>query len=146
MPDCGVTDETLYRMKGKLTEHYGIERDIVRNATPEKMSEILLEYAKPFMDVVTSDSKEEYDKSIKIAMILWNCAIIESAKGSKGRKEIEKVLKPVLSDAESKGVLRFMLERKREMFPNNNRIIMGYELTETPDGFHLSVASTTPSI
>jgi len=146
LPDenCGITDETMARMKDQLNEQFGIEHEMIRDSSLEKMSDILLEYGKPFMDLVQTDNKADYEKSIQISMMLWNYSIMQDLRGSDGRKEIEKMLKPVMPDAKSKEVLRYMLERKRQMFPDNNRIMLNYELTETPDGFHLSVASTLP--
>ena len=55
-----------------------------------------------------------------------------------------KMLRPVMPDAESKGVIDYMIARKRQIFPDNKRIILNHELTETPDGFHLTVASSIP--
>jgi hypothetical protein len=48
-----------------------------------------------------------------------------------------------MPDAESKKTVRYMLERKRQMYPDNKRFVINYELTDEPDGgFHLSVVST----
>ena len=142
--NCGITDETMERMQEQLDEQYGIGHEMVRDSSLEKMSDILLEYGKPFMDLVQTGSKADYEKSIKISMMLWNCSIMQELKGFKGSKKIEKMLKPLMPDAESKEMVKYMLERKRQMFPDNNRIILNYELAEAPDGFHLSVASTIP--
>lgn len=142
--DCGVSDESLSRMKDKMQEMSGgIGHELIRDSSLEKMSDILLEYGEPLLDTIDSDNKAEYEKAIMISMMLWNCAIMQEA--PKGRKKIEKMLKPIMPDAESRSVVKYMLERKREMFPDNKRMIMNYELAETPDGFHLSVASTIPS-
>ena|GEM_PF-4669259 len=139
--DCGVSDETMSRMKGKMQKMSGgVEHELIRDSTLEKMSDILLEYAKPFMDTVESDNKEEYENAIRISMMLWNCAIMQE--GAKSRKEIMKMLKPAMPDAESKSVVKYMLERKRQMYPDNRRMMINYELSETADGFHLYVAST----
>ena len=140
----GITDKTIARMQAELSEQHGIEHRIVRDRTLEKMSDILLEYGKPFLDIIDTDNKSEFEKSIKISMILWNCAILHETGGAKERRKIEKMLKPVLPDAESKGVFKYMVERKRQMYPDNKRIILNYEISETPSGFHLSIASTIP--
>ena len=58
------------------------------------------------------------------------------------KKERKDKLKSVMPDAESRSVVEYMLERRRQMYPDNRRMLMSYELTELPDGFHLSVAST----
>ena len=141
--DCGVSDETMSRMKGKMLEISGAKQKLIRDSSLEKMSEILLEYAKPLVDVVETDNIEYYEKAIKISIMLWNCTILQET--TKSRKEIMKMLKPVMPDAESKSIVNYMLERKRQMYPDNKRVIMSYELSETAEGFHLSVASTVTS-
>ena len=139
--DCGVSDETLTRMKHQLSERFGDNHDVIRDSSLEKMSDILLEYGEPFMETIDTDDKAEHEKAIMLSMMLWNFSIMQDS-GHKDRKKIEKMLKPLMPDAESKSVVKYMLERKRQMFPDNKRMIMNYELSETPDGFHLSVAST----
>ena len=142
--DCGVSDESMARMEHQMVERYGLEHKVIRDNTLEKMSDILLKYGEPLVDTIDSDDKAEYEKAIMMSIMLWNCAIMQDM--SKDWKVIEKMLKPIMPDAESKSVVECMLDRKREMFPDNKRIIMNYELTERPNGFHLSVASTIPAM
>jgi hypothetical protein len=140
--EVGISDETIYRMEKELSEQYGAEHKVFKGLSDEKMSEVLLEYGKPFIEIINTENKEDYEKSIKISMMLWNCAIMYDSGDKKDRKKIMKMLKPVLPDGESEGVFSYMAERKREMFPDNKRIILNYEITETSGGFHLTVAST----
>jgi len=139
---CGITDDSLARMKCEMLERYGIESNVIRDRRLEKMSDILLEYGEPLLETIVSNNKAEYEKAIMMLMMIWNCAIIQEE--PKGWNEAKRMLKPLMFNAESKSVVRYMLERKQEMFPDNKRMIMNYELHETTDGFHLSVASTIP--
>jgi ABC-type iron transport system FetAB ATPase subunit len=142
--DCGASDESLKRLESKMLEMSGgKEHKVIRDSSLERMSDILLEYGDPLFDGINTDNKKEYEKAIMMSIRLWNCAIMQEE--PEGKKEIEKMLKPMMPDAESKSVVRYMLGRKHEMFPKNKRMIMNYELTETADGFHLTVASTIPS-
>ena len=141
--DCGVSDESAARMKDKMNKQFGVEHGIVRDSSLEKMSDILLEYAEPFMNIIKTDDNEEYEKAIKISIILWNCSIMEGV-GKQKRRETEKILKPMMPDAEARSVIRYMLDRKLHMFPDNMRSILSYDLTYKPDGFNLCVASTIP--
>ena len=140
MEDCGVTDESFARMKNQLIERYGTEQEVVRDNTLEKMSDIIMAYGKPLFTGIEADDRAEYEKAIMMTMMLWNCALMEET--PKGLKKTRKMLKPMMPDAESKSVVEYMLRRKNEMFPDNKRMMLDYELTEGPDGFHLSVAST----
>jgi hypothetical protein len=139
--DCGISEESENRLKQKLREMSGIDHEIIRDSTLEKMSDVLVDYAKPFLDTIDTDNKEEYEKVIMMAIIFWNRAITEGT--IKGHKKIKELLKPIMSGAKSRKVVRYMLERKRQMYPDNKRVILNYELTEVPDGgFHLSVVSS----
>jgi hypothetical protein len=139
--DCEISEESVNRLKQKLREMSGIDHEIIRDSTLEKMSDILLDYAEPFLDVIDIDNNAEYEKIIMIAIAFWNCSIMEDS--PKSRKKIRKLLEPIMPDDESRSVVQYMLERKQKMYPNNKRMILNYELTETPGGgFHLSVAST----
>ena len=141
--DCGISDESLARMESQMTEQYGAEYKMIRDKTLEKMSDIILEYGQPLIDTIDSDDKEEYKNAIIMTIILWNCAIIEAPPIN--WKKLKKELKPMVYDDESRSVVKYMLERKWEMFPDNKRIIMNYELNETPNGLYLSVASSIPT-
>ena len=106
------------------------------------MSDIILDYAEPFIDAIKTYTKEEYEKAIMIAITYWNCSILQDS-SKISRSEIRKMLKPITPDSESKSIANYMLERKRLMYPNNKRMIINYEVTESAGGgFHLSVAST----
>ena len=139
--DCGVSDELFDRMKDKMIElNDGIKNKLIRDSSLERMSDILVEYAKPFMDTIDCGNREEYEKALMLSIMLWNCSIIGEKHND--HKMVKKMLKPIMPDADSKMVMSYMLERKRQMYPNNKRMIINYELTDTPDGLHLSVAST----
>ena len=140
--NCGVSDESFDRMKSKISEIGGFTGDLIRDSSVEKMSEILLKYAEPFIEAIDTDKKPEYEKAIQISIMLWNFAVMQE--DPKSYKEVKKMLKPLMPDAESKSIVKHMLDRKRLMYPNNKRLIMNYEITETQDGFNLSVASTMP--
>jgi len=142
--DSGVLDDSFNRLKDKVSKISGFEHDlIIQDSSQEKMSEVLLEYGEPFLDSIDPQDRAEHEKAIQLSMMLWNCAIMQD--DPKKRKEVKKTLKALISDAESKSVVLHMLDRKRLMFPNNKRIIVSYELTETQRGFHLHVVSTPPS-
>ena len=139
---AGVSEEIANRLKHKVSEINGLEPKFIRDNNLERMSDIIVDYAEPFLKAIRTETKAEYEKAILIAITYWNCSILEDS-SKVSRNEIGKMLKPITPDAESKSVANYMLERKRMMYPDNKRIIMSYELTELAGGgFHLSVAST----
>ena len=139
---AGISEEMANRMKQQIIERNGFEPKLIRDNTLEKMSDIIFDYAEPFFKSIKNETKKEIEKIIKIAIIYWNCSIMEES-SKVNRDEIKKMLKPITPDSESKSIANYMLERKRLMYPDNKRVIISYELTELAEGgFHLSVAST----
>ena len=55
-PYAGVTDETALRMKSELKELYGVEHEFVKGHSDEKMSDVLMEYGKPFLDIINTEN------------------------------------------------------------------------------------------
>jgi hypothetical protein len=134
------------RMKRKMTELTGVEHEMVINDSLEKMSDILLDYAEPLLSVIDSDDKLEYEKALMMAIVLWNYSIMKETSGRIKRIKriwsMRRMLRPFMADAESRSVLNYMLERKRQMYPDNKRVILNYELTEGRKNFHLFVVSS----
>jgi hypothetical protein len=46
---------------------------------------------------------------------------------------------------ELKRFVETMMERKRRYFPDNKRVILEYHISETREGYYLTVASTLQS-
>jgi hypothetical protein len=42
-------------------------------------------------------------------------------------------------------ILRALIQRKDELYPNDDRVIMDFKLTETPTERHLSISSLIPN-
>jgi len=141
--DERIRNKSFDKIEQRLSEITDADLKIVRGTSHASMSEALLEFAEPFMDAINTDDMEAYEKAVMTAIVLWNCAVMQGEKGKE--KEIKKLLKPLMRDDEGKSIVRYMLDRKQEMFPNNNRYIVDYELTDKGDGYHLSVASTIES-
>jgi hypothetical protein len=87
-------------------------------------------------------------KAIDFAIVAWNFAIIRERSGEKALDEMmRKTAKPGTDEAEiQEGRRHFdmLFKRKRELFPDNQRMILDYEFTETRDNFHLNVVSILP--
>ena len=135
-----IRNASFDKMKRRLSDMTGVEHKIIRDKSFGSMSEALLEFAEPLMDVIDTDDYDEYGKAVMMAIVLWNCAIMQ--KQTAKSKEMEKLLKPLTQDADGKSIVQYMLSRKHQMFPDVNRYILDYELTDRGDEFHLSVAST----
>ena len=105
----------------------------------EKMSEVLQDFLAPYWD--SADTPEKMHQLLSVAIIAWNSALMPAAERD---KLIDKTL--ATADPEAReAVLPFLSElirRKEQVFPDNNRFILSYDLSMGPSGPHLSVISS----
>jgi len=107
----------------------------------EKMSEILLDFAEPWLeDAPDFEAKRD---TISFAIICWNCAVAQE-RGAEGN--LDMILKKVGHGKDFvKGFKSFaepMLQRKRMLFADNKRFIMDWQYVEEDDCNRLYVVST----
>ncbi|MDR1206067.1 MAG: hypothetical protein LBL26_11415 [Peptococcaceae bacterium] len=144
--DRAANESAAARVRQKVKEMSGVEQDIIIDDSLEKMSEILQEYAGPLLNVINSDDKSECEKAFMIAIVFWNYSIAAETPGIFRRIwkmwKMRRVMRPFMADAESRSVMRYMVDRKRQMFPDNRRVIVSFDLAEERHGFHLFVASS----
>lgn len=120
------------------------DKVVFNSPNHEKMSDVIIKFAAPWLDEVPDD--DSVRPIIELALMAWNFAII---KEHEGEPAVDRILRETAtlgtSDAtreEFKAFLEKFFQRKRELFPDNQRMILDYELTESSDNFHLNVVST----
>jgi hypothetical protein len=109
----------------------------------EKMSEIIIDFAAPLLDVARNIQNQK--QAITTAIIGWNLALLPKEAQPDQLNEIKKMLNPSNNSGqlanEASEILNFLVSRKAALYPEINRMIVDYELIDTPQGFHLNVVS-----
>jgi hypothetical protein len=109
----------------------------------EKMSDIIIEFAQPLLDAATGPEMQK--KAISVAIIAWNLALVPEESQLDQIHKIMKTVNPSNNSDHSldEGIEIFknLIARKKSFFPEVHRMIIDYELIETPKGFHLNVVS-----
>jgi hypothetical protein len=106
-----------------------------------KMSEVVLDFIEPYVKYAKTD--EAYKKLIVVAIFAWNAALLPERERRTTVKKMVKKLPLSRSEArDMRGTVEELVERKSKHFAEYDRFILDYQLTETRNGFHLSVAST----
>jgi phage gp29-like protein len=129
-----------------------------------KLSAALIELCEPFEPDILST--KELENLIALAAVAWNIAVlpkderlerltafIETMPNMKEKLESE--IDTVLHDdsknsdfAPATTMLHFigaMIQRKDELFPNDDRIVVNYNLKDNPEGPYLTVSSAHKS-
>ena len=109
----------------------------------EKMSEILLDFARPLFTDVDKES-DAFDTAVGIAVTVWNI--------SQAPEEVQDALLDELLDRATEDdpsaadglqqTLALMLERKQQLYPDNNRIVLDYKIVKRGSHTHVDVVST----
>src|SRR5581483_7367963 len=109
---------------------------LVPVTTGEKMSEVIEDFAAPLLE--GADSPDEVKKALLIAMIDWNYSLLDEA----DRAEPDTAYETVFADPVGKQLLERLLIRKQELFPDNRRAILDFELIPAGTEFRFNVIST----
>jgi uncharacterized membrane protein YheB (UPF0754 family) len=118
------------------------EAVITTNPQNEKMSEVLLEFAKPLTDECEND--KAFYNALQISAIAWNSSFLSPGERNKLIDEsINKYINDNSERAMAKEILSKMVERKEKNFPNINRMIMDFQISYRDGQQHLNVISST---
>jgi hypothetical protein len=126
----------------RASQHFHNTQVIVNPAGTEKMSEVILRFAEPLKDNDGLVPKA----MLEIAIIMWNASFMPMDMQRKAVEDIVNVFPSDNSEARREMFLtaHMLLERKKQYFSHNKRMIMDYHITESPHSIHLDVVSTVP--
>ncbi|MGC9393594.1 MAG: hypothetical protein ACP5J4_01920 [Anaerolineae bacterium] len=132
------------KMEKRLSDQLdGKEVVIVESADGVKMSEVLEAFIAPYMEF--ADTEESFEKLVTIAVIAWNTSLLPRTAQTKAINDLLTSLPPE-TRADAKAIVRDLIRRKRKQFGKIRRAIIDFEVVDTGDGFHLTVASTPENI
>jgi hypothetical protein len=109
----------------------------------EKMSDILEDFVEPYEE--SAPDEDSYRKLLNLGVLAWNAALLPE---DQRRTAIDETLREGLPGSSkedralAKALIEMLVRRKQERFAANQRVIISFELTDTGDGYHLTVAST----
>ena len=133
----------LERLRAKLEQGpFRDEKLVIAPSGQVKMSEVLGDFVEPYMDM--ADTEEAYRKLLTLAVMAWNASFLPE-------KEQEEMIDRVLAAgipagndelrAGLKGIVNMLIARKKAYFSEYTRNIIDFEVTDTGEGYHLTVAS-----
>jgi hypothetical protein len=127
-------------IKRDFREEFGQNDPILLTSCKEKMSEVLIEFASPFLEKYGSGIGMS-KKIIALSIVGWNMAIVPP---NEKRALIANVLRtlPASQRINAESLLRVMEERKKKYFMGINRYIIDFKFKETADSFNVFVVST----
>ena len=96
---------------------------IVKRQTGRKVSEVVMEFAEPWLDEARNDDQRK--TIVGMAVLAWNMAgIPEPERWDEVSQEFAARL-----DEPAKAILQEMIARKLSVYPEENRLLLDYEIT-----------------
>jgi hypothetical protein len=140
-------EKSLDNLGKKVKENFGEDILLLRDEPGlVKMSKALETLVEPYLE--KASGKHQIEVLLTLGSMAWNLSIIPK---KSRQKELETDLKKVMKsqDAEAIEVTRVLIEelieRKEKLFPDNQRMIMSFDLHSAGSGrYDISVASTIP--
>ena len=138
-------DRSREQLMQKTKDQMGCSKIEFRIESPgkAKMSQTIIDFAQPLLEV--SKNKDDERKALILAIAIWNLSLQPQDILFKYKNEIKRNLYKTdemnkLSEPDE-DVLNYMIERKNWLFENIKRMVVDYELIDTPKGLHLNVVS-----
>ena len=132
------------KMEKRLSDQLdGKEVVIVESTDGVKMSEVLEAFIAPYMEF--AETEESFEKLVMIAVIAWNTSLLPRSAQTKAIDDLLTSLPPE-THADARSIVRDLMRRKQKHFGKIRRAIIDFEVIDTRDGFHLTVASTPENI
>jgi len=112
-------------------QHRGV---VLCTGAGQKMSQVLEEFAQPLLRV--ADSPEDTKRALLLAMAAWNYSLLDDP------AEPDALHSTLLADPPTREVFDFLLARKQELYPDNRRIILDFQLIPNGTELQFNVIST----
>lgn len=135
-----ATEQMSARLRDQLG---GKEVVFIESADGVKMSEVLEAFIAPYMEF--AETEESFKKLVMIAVIAWNATLLPRNAQTKAIDDVLTSLPPE-TQADARSIVRDLMRRKRIHFGKIRRAIIDFEIIDTKEGFHLTVASTPENI
>ena len=141
-PHTPFSGQQILLNRVRASQHLPNTQVLVNPVGTEKMSEVILRFAEPFKDHDGLVPRA----MLEIAIILWNASFMPSAMQRKAVEDVVNVLPSDNPEArrEMFFIAHMLLERKKQYFSDNQRMIMDYHITESAHSIYVDVMSTVP--
>ena len=121
---------------------------VLKNMLPQKMSAVLLDFAKPLLDMIDLSDETATRSAVMVAVSIWNYSIINNKNvptkpilDGLDKKTIIATVEKAFRGHIGERILTDLLSRKKSLYPDNNRLIGDFDLTwnKSKTEFHLTV-------
>jgi len=128
--------------RSSLAKRYEVEPlRLQKSLSARKLSQVILDFAQPLSNA--SDDDRFFKNAIACAVLCWNLSFLKEKEQQRQMRSIVNKLSKSgqLTRFEIRDCVQMLLERKRNFFADDRRMVINYEVVEEEDSRHLFVAS-----
>jgi hypothetical protein len=109
----------------------------------QKISATFLHFAAPILDDLPTDTPEHHARqALEVAFTAWNAVIFADVLNDE--RHIEEIRRLTAGMPEAALLVQRLIDRKRALFADDERLIGHWEVTRTPDGINLRAEARDP--
>ena len=130
----------LQKLMREVKAKTGFTKTLVNPEGEISISDAISKIIAPYRD--TAQSYSSFYKLVMIACTAWNAAILTDEKGASMLSDMRKSMPDQQSREDFTEIVKELMKRKNRLYPNVNRMIVEFKVTERKNDFHIAIAST----
>ena len=130
----------LQKLMREVKAKTGFTKTLVNPEGEISISDAISKIIAPYRD--TAQSYSSFYKLVMIACTAWNAAILTDEKRASMLSDMRKSMPDQQSREDFTEIVKELMKRKNRLYPNVNRMIVEFKVTERKNDFHIAIAST----
>jgi hypothetical protein len=140
-------EPSMQKLGKKVKKVFGQDVQMLRDQPGlASMSDVLEELVRPYLEATSN--RTQLEMLFSLGSVAWNMSILakDSSQEMLDKSLLNMMKKQGLGNVEiSRFLVEKLIDRKNKLFPDNNRMIMHFDLYYAGSGqYNISVASTIP--
>jgi hypothetical protein len=139
-PDKGGSSILQKLMRQVQAKTGGRAQTLVNPEGELSISDAINNIIEPYRD--TAPDYQAFKKLVMVACTAWNASILPPDEREKMLTDMGKLMPDPQSREDFVEIVKDLMKRKKKLYPNVDRMIVEFKVTDRGDDFHIAIAST----
>jgi hypothetical protein len=118
----------------------GFTKTLINPEGELSISDAISEIIAPYRDV--AQDYESFHKLVAVACAAWNATILPVEKRESMLADMRQAMPDQQACEDFTAIVKELMKRKNKLYPNVNRVIVQFKVTNRKNDFHIAIAST----
>jgi|GEM_PF-1211056 len=130
----------LQNLMRKVKSRTGFTQTLINPEGEISISDAISKIIAPYRD--TAQNYQSFHKLVMVACTAWNAAIMPAEQREGMLADMRKLMPDQQSREDFTEIVKELMKRKNRLYPNVNRRIVEFKVTQRKNDFHIAIAST----